>query len=113
MKLIVFVDGSSYSVSVCDHAAWAAKRNPMVKTTYTVSTGLVWAIPFRKDDTAGRALVSNVVKCMKQDGTVTKLAVKWFGFQPDVNDAAVKIAPGTGVPDMDGYDATPVTPKCA
>ena len=26
MKLIVFVDGSSYSVSVCDHAAWVAKR---------------------------------------------------------------------------------------
>jgi nucleotide-binding universal stress UspA family protein len=26
MKLIAFVDGSSYSASVCDHVAWAARR---------------------------------------------------------------------------------------
>jgi polar amino acid transport system substrate-binding protein len=50
---------------------------------------------------------------MKKDGTISKLAVKWFGFQPDAEDSANKIAPGTGVPGMDGYDPTPVTPKCA
>ncbi len=26
MKIIAFVDGSSYAASVCDHAAWAARR---------------------------------------------------------------------------------------
>ena len=26
MKIIALVDGSTYSASVCDHAAWAAKR---------------------------------------------------------------------------------------
>ena len=67
----------------------------------------------RADDKAGRDAASNALKCMKKDGTVAKLAVKWFGFQPGADDAAVKIAPGTGVPGTEGYDPTPVTPKCA
>jgi polar amino acid transport system substrate-binding protein len=94
-------------------AAWAAKRNPMVKTTYTVSTGLVWAIPFRKDDTAGRALVSNVVKCMKQDGTFAQLYEKWFGGKPPAGSVTVTIGVGHGVPGLPGHDPAPVTPNCA
>lgn len=94
-------------------AAWAAKRNPMVKTTYTVSTGLVWAIPFRKDDTAGRALVSNVVKCMKQDGTFAQLYDKWFGGKPPAGSVTVTIGVGHGVPGLPGYDPAPVTPNCS
>jgi polar amino acid transport system substrate-binding protein len=94
-------------------SAWAAKQNPAVKTSYTISTGLVWALAFRKDDTAGRAAASMALKCMKKDGTVAKLAEKWFGFKPGPDQAAVKIEPGTGVPGMDGYDPTPVTPKCS
>ena len=94
-------------------AQWAAKQNPMVKTTYTIKTGLVWAIPFRIDDKAGRDQVSNVIKCMKIDGTFARLHEKWFGTKPAADAAAVKVAAGHGVPNMDGYDATPVTPKCS
>lgn len=93
-------------------AAWAAKQNPMVKTTLTVSTGLVWALAFRKDDEAGRDRVSMALKCLKQDGTVAKLAQKWFGFTPGPDSWAVKIAPGQGVPGLDGYDAKPVALQC-
>ena len=94
-------------------AAWAAKQNPLVKTTFTIKTGLVWAIPFRLDDKAGRDQISNVVKCMKIDGTFARLHEKWFGAKPAADSSAVKPVPGHGVPNMDGYDATPVTPKCA
>jgi polar amino acid transport system substrate-binding protein len=94
-------------------SAWAAKQNPAVKTSYTISTGLVWALAFRKDDTAGRAAASMALKCMKKDGTVAKLAEKWFGFKPGPDQAAVKIEAGTGVPGMDGYDPAPVTLKCS
>ncbi len=94
-------------------AQWAAKQNPLIKTTFTIKTGLVWAIPFRVDDKAGRDQVSNVVKCMKMDGTFARLHEKWFGTKPAADAAAVKVAPGHGVPGMDGYDATPVTPKCS
>ncbi|MBL8385508.1 MAG: transporter substrate-binding domain-containing protein [Burkholderiales bacterium] len=94
-------------------AAWAAKQNPLLKTTYTIKTGLVWAIPFRADDRAGRAQISMVVKCMKQDGTLAALHEKWFGAKPAADSSTVRVAPGHGVPNMDGYDATPVAVKCS
>jgi len=94
-------------------AQWAAKQNPLLKTTYLISTGLVWAIPFRKDDAEGRAKISMVIKCMKMDGTIAKYHEKWFGTKPAAGASAVKVVAGTGVPDMPGYDPTPVTPKCS
>jgi len=94
-------------------AQWAAKQNPLLKTSYLISTGLVWAIPFRKDDTAGRAQVSMVIKCMKSDGTIARLHEKWFSAKPAAGASAVKVVAGTGVPDMPGYDPTPVALKCS
>lgn len=93
--------------------AWAAKQNPMVKTTYTIKTGLVWAVPFRSDDKAGRDQISMVIKCMKQDGALAALHEKWFGAKPAADSATVKIAPGHGVPNMDGYDSASVALKCS
>jgi maleamate amidohydrolase len=92
---------------------WVAKQNPQLKPTYTHSTGLVWAIAFRPDDQAGRAEVSMAIKCMKQDGTLARLYEKWFGEAPAADSWTRKIAPGHGVPDLPGYDATPVTLKCS
>jgi len=94
-------------------AQWAAKQNPLLKTSYRVATGLVWSIPFRKDDVEGRAKVSMVIKCMKIDGTIGKLHEKWFGEKAAPDSSAMKPVPGTGVPGMPGYDPTPVTPKCS
>ncbi|EGI78509.1 transporter substrate-binding domain-containing protein [Hylemonella gracilis] len=108
----VLATRADYNLAGTTVVAWAAKQNPALQTGYTIKTGLVWALPFRLDDTAGRAAASNALKCMKQDGTLAKLALKWFGYTPGSEDAAVKIAPGTGVPGMGGYDPTPVTPKC-
>ena len=93
-------------------AAWAAKQNPAVQTTFTVKTGLVWALAFRLDDKAGREAAGNALKCMKMDGTVGRLANKWFGFAPPAGSAAMKAAIGQGVEGLDGYDATPAKPVC-
>ncbi len=93
--------------------AWAAKQNPMVKTSFTIKTGLVWAVPFRADDRAGRDQISMVIKCMKQDGGLSALHEKWFGAKPPADSTTVRIAAGHGVPNMDGYDATPVALKCS
>ncbi|WP_082988590.1 transporter substrate-binding domain-containing protein [Bordetella bronchialis] len=93
-------------------SAWAAKQNPAVKTSYTIQTGLVWALAFRKDDQAGRDKVSTALKCLKQNGTVSRLAQKWFGFTPAPGSAAATVGEGQGVPGLEGYDATPVKPNC-
>jgi len=92
--------------------AWAAKQNPQLKLSYTISTGLVWSIPFRKDDKATRMQVENVVECMKIDGTFAKLHEKWFGVKAAPGSAAITVYPGYGVPGMDGYDPAAHTPKC-
>ena len=93
--------------------AWAAKQNPMVKATLVIKTGLVWAVPLRLDDQAGRAVVSNAIKCMKLDGTFARLHEMWFGSKPAPDSAAVTVVPGHGVPNMPGYDPAPVTPQCS
>jgi polar amino acid transport system substrate-binding protein len=92
--------------------AWSAKQNPAVKLTYILPTGLVWSLAFRLDDKEGRDRISNALKCLKQDGTVGKLAQKWFGFTPEPGSAAITVGVGQGVPNMPGYDPTPVNLKC-
>ena len=94
-------------------AGWISKQNPAVKTSYTIVTGLVMALPFRADDKAGRDAASMALKCMKKDGFITKAAPKWFGFTPPPEDSAVVIAPGHGIPGLAGYDPTPVALKCS
>ncbi|MDB5964970.1 MAG: Periplasmic binding protein [Polaromonas sp.] len=93
-------------------AAWAAKQNPAVQTTFTIKTGLVWALAFRLDDKAGRDAAGNALKCMKMDGTLGKIASKWFGYLPAADATAMKAAVGQGVEGLDGYDATPAKPVC-
>ncbi len=94
-------------------AAWAAKQNPAVQTGYTVKTGLVWALAFRLDDKAGRDAMGNALKCIKMDGTLARLATKWFGVTPGPDAAAVKVSAGQGVEGLDGFDATAPRPTCA
>jgi polar amino acid transport system substrate-binding protein len=92
--------------------AWAAKKNPDLKLSYTVSTGNVFAIPFRKDDVAMRNRVDEVVECMKRDGFFAKQSEKWFGVAPPPGAAAVTIFPGYGTPGFEGHDPTQHTLKC-
>jgi polar amino acid transport system substrate-binding protein len=94
-------------------AAYAVKKNPQsLKLSYKIKTGLVWSIPFRKDDRKMRNTVEEVIECMKLDGTVAKLAEKWFGVKPDPDSPAVTVYPGYGPPGFEGYDPTEHKPKC-
>lgn len=94
-------------------AAWAVKQNAsQLRLGAKISTGLVWAIPFRPDDKEGRDKVSMVVKCMKRDGTFSRLHKKWFGYDPAPDSVTVNIAAGHGVADFPGYDPTPVALVC-
>jgi polar amino acid transport system substrate-binding protein len=92
--------------------AWAAKKNPDLRLSYTVSTGNVFAIPFRKDDVAMRNRVEEAIECMKLDGFIARLSEKWFGVTPAAGSAAVTVFPGYGTPGFEGYDPTPHTPRC-
>jgi len=92
--------------------AWAAKQNPQLQLSYLHSTGLVWAAPVRKDSKELLGQIENAIECIKKDGTMATLHEKWFGTKPAPGSAAVTIFPGTGVPGMPGYDATPHETTC-
>lgn len=93
-------------------AAFAVKNNPQIKLDYLHKTGLVWAAPVRNGDTATRDAIENAIECIKKDGTMAKIFEKWFGIAPRPDSAAVTIFPGSGVPGMPGYNATPRESRC-
>jgi polar amino acid transport system substrate-binding protein len=93
--------------------AWAVKNNPAVKLSYLYSTGLVWAMPVRKDNVELRNKLDAAVECIKEDGTMARMHEKWFGTKPAPGSAAATVYPGYGVPDMPGYDPTPHKAACS
>jgi polar amino acid transport system substrate-binding protein len=93
--------------------AWVAKNNPRLKLSYLHSTGLVWAIPFRKDSAELRSQVENAIECMKTDGALAKMHEKWFGYAPKPGSAAATVFPGYGVPTLAGYDPAEHKPTCS
>jgi polar amino acid transport system substrate-binding protein len=93
--------------------AWAAKNNPAIKLSYLYSTGLVWAVPVRKDNVELRRKLDFAIECIKRDGTLAKMHEKWFGTKPVPGSAAATIYPGYGVPGMPGYDPTEHPATCS
>lgn len=86
-------------------AAWAVKNSPALELSLIHSTGLVFSMPVRKDNTQMRAMLENAIECLKQKGIIAKLHEKWFGTVPAADSPSVKIYAGLGVPGMPGYDA--------
>lgn len=93
-------------------SAWAVKKNPQIELSHLHSTGRVFSMPFRKDSAALRNKVEAVIECMKLDGTIGKLAEKWFGVTPAPGSAAVTVHAGYGEPGFEGFDPTPHSPAC-
>ena len=91
---------------------WAAKKNPMLQTSYTIRSGNVFALVFRKDDVEGRNRLANALKCLKEKGVVADLVEKWLGTKPGPDAASVVIEQGQGVQGLPGYDATPAQYSC-
>ena len=85
-------------------SAWAVKQNPQLELSYLHETGLVWGMPFRKDDVETRNKIERVIECLKEDGTVAELAEKWFGVAPAEDSAARTVAVGFGQPGFEGHD---------
>lgn len=85
-------------------SAWAVKQNPRLQLSYLHKTGLVWGMPFRKDDVELRNKIERVIECMKHDGTIAELSEKWFDVTPAADSAAVTVYPGYGQPGFPGHD---------
>ncbi len=93
---------------------YVASKTPQFVPDFAIrDTRAPFAIPLRKDETALRNEIDNVLKCLKQDGTLVKLSEKWFGVAPEP-DALERVAtPGYGVPGMPGYQPNAPAPHCS
>lgn len=92
---------------------YAASKSPQfVADLELKDTRAHWAAPVPKNNPKLRAELQDALDCMKKDGTIAKLAEKWFGKKPEPDDLAVVITPGYGVPGMPGYDPTPHELHC-
>ena len=92
--------------------AWTAKQNPAVKLSYLHKTGLVWAMPFRKDSDDLRRKVEAAIECIKTDGTMAALSETWFGVTPEEGAAAVTPRPGWGEPGTASHVEDDHAPSC-
>jgi polar amino acid transport system substrate-binding protein len=100
------------NISAATVVAWIVKNNAKLKNSLLYKTGLVWSMPLRNGNTELRKTLEDALVCMKKDGTLTKLYVKWFNVQPEPASATVTIYPGYGQPGFAGYDPTPQNPTC-
>ena len=92
--------------------SWAAQKNPLVKTSYTIRSGRAFAMAFRKEDAAYRNRVEEILECMKLDGTLAGIHKKWLGEAPAKGSAAATVYEGYGIRDLDGFDPTPHEATC-
>ena len=91
---------------------WAAKKNPLLKTTFTVKTNQVFSAAFRRDDTASRNKIEAVVECMKLAGFFAMLGEKWLGISAEPRSASTSVVMGFGDPSVEGYDPKPHAVNC-
>jgi polar amino acid transport system substrate-binding protein len=93
---------------------YAASKTPQFVPDLTLTdTKAHWAAPFRKDETALRDEMEDVLKCMKKDGTVAKLSERWFGSKPAPDDLENVSLPGHGIPNLPGYEPNAPDPDCS
>jgi len=85
---------------------YVATQTPMATVAYVESTGRDFGLAFRKDDTEFRAQVEKAVECMKKDGSMARIYKKWFGVDPEPDSSVVKVYPGIGAPNFEGYDSS-------
>jgi len=93
-------------------AAWAVQKNPRLELGAEIDTGLVWGLPFRKDDAENRNKVDAVLECLKTDGSMAALSEKWLGVTPVAGSTIVTPTPGYGTPGFAGYDDTQHEVSC-
>ncbi|KNY24480.1 transporter substrate-binding domain-containing protein [Methylobacterium sp. ARG-1] len=93
-------------------SAWAVKQTPGLALSYEIKTGLVWALPLRKDNAALRDRIDRALECLKLDGTMARLSEKWFGVKPESGTTIVTPTPGYGVPGMAGFVPDDHKPSC-
>jgi polar amino acid transport system substrate-binding protein len=91
---------------------YAASRNKAVKVGFQDLNGRNFGLAFRPDDSDYRDKVENVLECLKHEGVLHRLYLKWYGQEPPAGTALDEIFPGYGPVGMKGYVDTLHSLRC-
>lgn len=91
---------------------YAASQNKAIKVGFKDYNGRNFGIAFRPESRDYRNKVEEAIECMKLDGTLNKLHVKWYGSEPDAGSSITTVFPGYGPPGLKGFEETAHTPVC-
>jgi polar amino acid transport system substrate-binding protein len=91
---------------------YAASQNKAIKVGFKDYNGRNFGIAFRPESRDYRNKVEDAIECMKLDGTLAKMHVKWYGSEPDAGSSITTVFPGYGPPGLKGFEETPHTPQC-
>lgn len=82
---------------------YTAKQVPNMTYAYEVLQERTYSTGFRYGDEDARNAVERALECMKLDGTLAALNVKWFGAEPVEGSAMTKVSPGYGPVGLKGW----------
>ncbi|MBV8165527.1 MAG: amino acid ABC transporter substrate-binding protein, partial [Alphaproteobacteria bacterium] len=91
---------------------YAASQNKAIKVGFKDYNGRNFGIAFRPESHDYRNKVEEAIECMKLDGTLSKLHVKWYGAAPDAGSSITTVFPGYGPPGLKGFEDVAHTPAC-
>jgi polar amino acid transport system substrate-binding protein len=91
---------------------YAASQNKTIKVGFKDYNGRNFGIAFRPESHDYRNKVEEAIECMKLDGTLATLHVKWYGAPADPGSALTTVFPGYGPPGFKGFEDLPHTPRC-
>ena len=82
---------------------YSAKQVPNMTYAFEILQDRTYSTGFRYGDEDARNKVERAIECMKLDGTLSALNVKWFGAEPVPGSAMTKVSPGYGPEGMKGW----------
>jgi len=82
---------------------YSAKQIPNMTYAYEILQERTYSTGFRYGDEEARNQVERALECMKLDGTLAALNVKWFGAEPAEGSAMTKVSPGYGPEGLKGW----------
>jgi polar amino acid transport system substrate-binding protein len=92
---------------------YTASKVPNMKYAYEILQERTYSTGFRYGDEAARDKVERALECMKMDGTLSALNVKWFGSKPPEGSAMTVVSPGYGPVGLKGWSDVPDDKKPA
>lgn len=109
----VLTNRADANMAAVQVAKYAASRQPRLESKVEFSDGNRFGFALRKDSAAFRAEVDRQIECMKQDGTLQRIYMKWFNEPPAPDSSSAKTYPGAGMPGLEGHDPAGSKTACS